>query len=122
MGTMDNVIAKEKLLDGPSSFKVWRDVVESIFLKEDLGDLQDLDDSDDSNSKSDAIDVEPAQLLAERKLLQRRKTRAADMLKLKVSPRILTFIKEMRDPAIIWMFLNAKYSTRKLRYGHYFKL
>jgi hypothetical protein len=41
MGTMDNVIAKEELLDGPSSFKVWRDVVENVFLKEDLWDLLD---------------------------------------------------------------------------------
>jgi hypothetical protein len=114
MGTMDNVIAKEELLDGPSSFKVWRDVVENVFLKEDLWDLLDPDDSDDSNSDSDVVDVEPAQSLAERKLLRRRKARAAGMLKLTVSPRVLTFIREMRDPAIIWTFLNAKYNTHTI--------
>ena len=48
MGTMDSVIAKEKLLEGPSNFKViWRDVVQNVFEKEDLWDLLESDESDE---------------------------------------------------------------------------
>jgi hypothetical protein len=50
---MDNIIAKEKLSDGPSNFKLWRDVVKNVFDKEDLYDLLEADDDSDDFSASE---------------------------------------------------------------------
>ena len=36
MGTMDNVIAKKRLLEGPSNFKLWRDIV-LMYLRRTCG-------------------------------------------------------------------------------------
>ena len=101
MGTMDNVIGKENILEGPSNFKVWKDVVQNIFKKEDLWDL--LDPGDSGNEKSDGSGVANIVVLTEveRKLLCRRKRGAIGMLKLTVK----TFIWDIRDLAKAWKFL-----------------
>jgi hypothetical protein len=109
MGTMDNIIAKEKLLDGPLNFKIWRDVVENVFEKEDLYDLLGADDDSDGFSTGDESGITNILTEADRKLLRRRKRRAIGMLKLTVTPKVLTFIRHLKDPAEIWRLLNDKY-------------
>jgi hypothetical protein len=117
MGTMDNIIAKDKLLDGPSNFKIWRDVVENVFEKEDLYDLLEPDDDSDSSSTRDESGVHNTAVImteAERKLLRRRKRQAVGMLKLTVTPKVLTFIRHLKDPAEIWRLLKEKYYTHTI--------
>jgi transposase InsO family protein len=114
MGTMDNVIGKEKLLEGPSNFKVWKDVVQNVFEKEDLWDLLDPDDSDDEESDGSGVANVVVLTEAERKLLRRRKRRAIGMLKLTVSSKVLTFIRDIRDPAEAWKLLCEKYQTHTI--------
>jgi hypothetical protein len=94
MGTMDNVIAREKLLDGPSNFKVWHDVVQNVFEKEDLWDLLEPEDEGSGDEEPNVDNALPggSQTVttpAERALLRRRKLRAIGMLKLTVSPKVL---------------------------------
>jgi hypothetical protein len=119
MGTMDNVIAREKLLDGPSNFKVWHDVVQNVFEKEDLWDLLEPEDEGSGDEEPNVDNALPggSQTVttpAERALLRRRKLRAIGMLKLTVSPKVLPFIRDIREPAAIWRFLNVKYNTHTI--------
>jgi hypothetical protein len=111
---MDNIIAKEKLLDGPSNFKIWRDVVENVFEKEDLYDLLGADDESDGSSAGEDSNVTNIIIDAERRLLRRRKRRAVEMLKLTVTPKVLTFIRHLKDPTEIWRLLNDKYHTHTI--------
>ena len=92
---MDIVIRKEKLLEGPSNFKVWRDVVHNVFEKEDLWDLSNLEDSNENKLDSSGVDnvvILTEVTKHEKKLLGRQKRRTIGMLKLTVSPKVLTFI------------------------------
>ena len=114
MGTMDIVIGKEKLLEGPSNFKVWRDVVQNVFEKEDISDLLDPEDSDEDELDSSGIDNIVILTKSERKLLCRRKRRAIGMLKLIVSPKVLTFIQDIREPMEAWRLLYEKYHTHTI--------
>jgi hypothetical protein len=119
MGTMDNVIAKEKLLDGPSNFKAWHDVVQNVFEKEDLWDLLEREDDGSGDEEPNGDNALPegshtVMTPAERALLKRRKLRAIGMLKLTISPKVLPFIRDIREPATIWRFLNVKYNTHTI--------
>jgi hypothetical protein len=119
MGTMDNVIAKEKLLEGPSNFKAWNDVVQNVFEKEDLWDLLETKDEDSGDEEPNVDNALPGgshttMTPAERALLRFRKLRAIGMLKLMVSPKVLPFIRDIREPATIWRFLKVKYNTHMI--------
>ena len=46
MGTMDSVIVKEKLLEGPYNLRVWRDTIHNVHEKEDLWDLLEPEEED----------------------------------------------------------------------------
>ena len=61
MGTMDSVIAKEKLLDGPSNFRAWRDVVQNVFEKEALWDLIEPEDSESEIENADTNVQSPSE-------------------------------------------------------------
>lgn len=51
---------------------------------------------------------------AERALLRRRKFKVIGMLKLTVSPKVLPFIRNIREPAANWRFLKVKYNTHTI--------
>ena len=53
MGTIYNVILKEKLLEGMSNFQVWRDVVQNVFEKEDFMDLLEFEVWDEHRSNKE---------------------------------------------------------------------
>jgi hypothetical protein len=57
-GTLDNVIAKEKMLSSPSNYKVWRTIVRNVFEKEDLWDcIEPFEEEDhESEGKMDELD------------------------------------------------------------------
>lgn len=46
MGTMDNAIVKEKLLEGLSNLRVWRDTIQNVYEKENLWDLLESKEED----------------------------------------------------------------------------
>ena len=111
---MDNVIGKEKLLEGPSNFKVWKDIIQNVFEKEDLQDLLDPDNSDDEELDGSRVANEVVLTEAEQKLLRRRKRRAIGMLKLTVSSKVLTFIQDIGDPVEAWKLLYEKYQMHTI--------
>ena len=79
METMDNVIAKEKLLDGPSNFRAWRDIVQNVFEKEDLWDLIKSKNLESEIEEDAAINIQSP---VEQKSMWKQRKRAASMLKL----------------------------------------
>jgi hypothetical protein len=84
-------------------------VVQNVFEKEDLWDLLEPED-DGSGDEEPNVDnallggSHTVMTPAERALLRRRKLRAISMLKLIVSPKVLPFIRDIREPAAIWRF------------------
>jgi hypothetical protein len=79
-------------------------VVENVFEKEDLYDLLKPDNDSEGFSTGDESGVNNTTVIlteVERKLLRRRKRRAVRMLKLIVTPKVLTFIRHLKDSAEI---------------------
>jgi hypothetical protein len=88
--------------------------VQNVFEKEDLWDLLDPEDSDEDELDSSGVDNAVILTEPERKLLRRRKRRAIGMLKLTVSPKVLTFIRDIREPMEAWRLLCEKYQTHTI--------
>jgi hypothetical protein len=90
-----------------------------VFEKEDLWDLLEPKDDGSGDEEPNVDNALPRRshtvmTPAERALLRRPKLWAINMLKLTISSKVLPFIRDIRELAAIWRFLNVKYNTHTI--------
>jgi hypothetical protein len=120
MGTLDNVIAKEKMLASPSNYKVWRTTVRNVFEKEDLWDcIEPIEEEENgSGGEMDEVDEEaPRQQqpnCEEIRRERRRKTIALGVLRLTLTEGVQDIIEHITDPREAWLELQRLYQTKTI--------
>jgi hypothetical protein len=119
MGTLDNVIAKEKMLASPSNYKVWKTTMRNVFEKEDLWDcIEPFEEEPESEGEMEELEeVAPRQRQPNREEIWKErkcKARALGVLRLMLTEGVQDVIEHISDPREAWLELQCLYQTKTI--------